>query len=354
MELLNLITELSHEFGTSQYVRGGGGNTSVKDDTTLWVKPSGTSLADIQPKSFVAIDRRMLSRLYEIEPPQEPAAREKLVRELMELAVSAETPGRASVEAPLHDSLSYRYVVHTHPAIVNGLTCSKEGKAACSRLFPQALWLDYIDPGYTLCMEVRRQIQAYCASYGHEPYVIFLKNHGVFVAADTPDDIRNLYAKVISGLKGLYDKLHISTELNIQPLPDQEWIAQARAKIIEAAQTADVAITESGMFMYAQGPISPDHIVYSKSYPFEGEPTQKAFTMFHIKHGYMPQVIAYDQAVFGLAATPRKAALSLELAQDGALVKQLARAFGGIDYMSDRARQFIENWEVESYRSKQV
>jgi rhamnose utilization protein RhaD (predicted bifunctional aldolase and dehydrogenase) len=354
MELLDLITELSHEFGTSEYVRGGGGNTSVKDETTLWVKPSGTALADIQPRSFVAIDRQMLSRLYEIEPPQEPAAREKLVRELMELAVLAETPGRASVEAPVHDSLSYRYVVHTHPAIVNGLTCSKEGKAVCARLFPQALWLDYIDPGYTLCMEVRRQIRSYRTACGHDPYVIFLKNHGVFVAADSPDDIRSLYAKMLSGLKGLYDKLHISTELPIQSLPEQEWIAQARAKIIEAAQQSDIAVTESGMFMYAKGPVSPDHIVYSKSFPFEGEPSEKAFTMFHIKHGYLPQVIAYDRAVFGLAGTPRKSALSLEMAQDGALVKQLARAFGGVDYMSDRARQFIENWEVESYRSKQI
>ena len=45
--------------------------------------------------------------------------------------------------------------------------------------------------------------------------------------------------------------------------------------------------------------------------------------------------------------------LALTLALDGALVKRLARAFGGLQYLSDRAREFIENWEVESYRSKQ-
>jgi hypothetical protein len=27
-----------------------------------------------------------------------------------------------------------------------------------------------------------------------------------------------------------------------------------------------------------------------------------------------------------------------------------SHAFGGLEYMSDRAREFIENWEVESYR----
>jgi len=41
---------------------------------------------------------------------------------------------------------------------------------------------------------------------------------------------------------------------------------------------------------------------------------------------------------------------ALEFAQDGAQVMQLAEVFGGIDYMTDRAREFSENWEVESYR----
>jgi rhamnose utilization protein RhaD (predicted bifunctional aldolase and dehydrogenase) len=354
MELLDRITELSHEFGTSEYVHGGGGNTSVKNETTLWVKPSGTTLADIQPRSFVGIDRRKLSELFKLETPQDPAARETLVREMMERAVLPETPGRASVEAPLHDSLNSRYVVHTHPAIVNGLTCAKNGKGVCARLFPNALWLDYIDPGYTLCMEVRRQIQAYQSANGHEPNVIFLKNHGVFVAADTPEDIRRLYEKMMSGLKSLYEKTNISTELETSPRPDDKWLALAKTKISDAMQTPAVFIIESGLFEFAEGPVSPDHIVYSKSYPFVGEPTPETFAAFKQKHGYWPQIVVYERAVFGVAATPKKAALALELAKDGALVKKLAAAFGGIDYMTDRARQFIENWEVESYRSKQL
>ncbi|MCE5185494.1 MAG: class II aldolase/adducin family protein [Planctomycetaceae bacterium] len=354
MELLDRITELSHEFGTSDYVRGGGGNTSAKNTSTLWVKPSGTTLAGIEADKFVGLSRKKLAQLYAVQTPEEPAAREKLVREMMEQAVQAETPGRASVEAPLHDSIAYRYVVHTHPALVNGMTCAVDGKKVCARLFPQSLWLDYIDPGYTLCMEVRKHIQAYRDANGHEPYVIFLKNHGVFVAGNTPRQIRNLYDKMLSGLRMLYEKMKISTELRVGPLPESEWLAAARARILDSVQRADVAIAESGMFEFAEGPISPDHIVYSKSYPFVGEPSAEAFTAFQKMHGYLPQVVAYEHAVFGVAATAKKAALALELAQDGAMVKKLAKAFGGVDYMSDRARQFIENWEVESYRSKQI
>ena len=64
--------------------------------------------------------------------------------------------------------------------------------------------------------------------------------------------------------------------------------------------------------------------------------------------------MAWDGLVCGVAATDKQAALALELAQDGALVSHLAAAFGGVEYMTEPARLFIENWEVESYRRKQI
>ena len=354
MEPLETITELSHEFGSVGYVRAGGGNTSCKNDRTLWVKPSGTTLSGLSPETFVALDRAKLAELYTITPPSDPSVREALVKEKMENAVLPESSGRASVEAPLHDSLDARYIVHTHPAIVNGLTCSKNGKAICNALFPSALWLDYIDPGYTLCMRVRDEIQHYKDQTGCEPSLIFLKNHGVFVAADQADEIRRLYANVMSTLKAEYEKAGISIALNTGPEPDGEHVCAAERIIRDAIGNADLVIDAAGEFTPPAGPISPDHIVYSKSYAYIGTPTEKGIRDFKTKHGYIPQVIAFKNAVYGVAETKTKANLAVELAQDGALVEKLAAAFGGIDYMTDAARQFIENWEVESYRQKQM
>ena len=354
MELLEVITELSHEFGSVIYVRGGGGNTSCKNDRTLWVKPSGTTLSGLRPETFVAMDRGKLAELYTIESPSDSSARETLVKEKMANAVLPESSGRASVEAPLHDSLNARYVVHTHPTIVNGLTCSKNGKAICHELFPSALWLDYIDPGYTLCMRVRNEIQNYKDRNGCEPALIFLKNHGVFVAADQADEIRKLYADVMSKLKAKYVQAGISLELTIGSVPNQEHVRATECVIRDAVGDTDLAIAAGGEFSPAAGPISPDHIVYSKSYAYIGTPTQQGICDFKNRHGYIPQVIAFDKAVFGVSENQKGANLALELAQDGALVEKLAAAFGGIEYMTDRARAFIENWEVESYRKKQM
>ena len=58
--------------------------------------------------------------------------------------------------------------------------------------------------------------------------------------------------------------------------------------------------------------------------------------------------------MYGVGASQKVADLALILAQDGALVQQLTAAFGGLRFMSDAAREFIENWEVESYRAKQM
>jgi rhamnose utilization protein RhaD (predicted bifunctional aldolase and dehydrogenase) len=345
---------VSHEFGTSDYVRGGGGNTSCKDEHTLWVKPSGTTLSGLTPETFVALDRSKLADLYSIEPPVDSSARESLVKEKMENAMLPGSSGRASVEAPLHDSLQARYVVHTHPFIVNGMTCSKNGKTACNELFPSALWLDYIDPGYTLCMQVRREIQQYAERNGHEPSLIFLKNHGVFVAADEADEIRRLYAEVLSRLKSNYEQAGCAFELKVGPMPDASKRRTAASAIRDAMQNAALSIAASGFFDVAAGPISPDHIVYAKSCAFRGTPAVESVLDFQHKHGYMPQVISFKNAVYGVAETEKKAMLALELAQDGALVEKLAAAFGGIDYMTDAAREFIENWEVESYRQKQM
>ena len=102
------------------------------------------------------------------------------------------------------------------------------------------------------------------------------------------------------------------------------------------------------------GPISPDHIVYAKSYPFEGVLTAENLRAFKEVRGYAPRIVLTDQAVLGVAPTEKSAKLALTLAMDGAVVRRLARAFGGLRLLPDSSRAFIENWEVESYRMKQV
>lgn len=349
---LEQIVRLSREFGTPDYVRGGGGNTSVKSPDTLWVKPSGTTLAGLTAETFVAMNRVAMRRLYEMDVPSDAAAREERVKDVMASAVLPGSSGRPSVEAPLHELLAGKFVVHTHPALVNGMTCSRRGAATVARLFPESLWIPYVDPGFTLCMEVRRMVREYVDRKGRAPSLLFLENHGVFITGDTDEAIRSAYRHVMDLLRAEYARAGISTELAIAAPMSAERIEADRKALVAAMGGTVSATVHSGVFPVAGGPVSPDHIVYSKSYAYRGALQSGPIQAFQAEHGYLPRVVVSESGVFGVAATLKQAGLALELARDGALVCQLAEAFGGIQFMSDRARLFIENWEVESYRQE--
>jgi rhamnose utilization protein RhaD (predicted bifunctional aldolase and dehydrogenase) len=354
-DLLKDVTALSREFGGPDYLKGGGGNTSAKNEDTLWIKPSGTTLLGMRPESFVAIERAKLARLYEETPPAATPAREAWVKDTTAAAVRPGSAGRPSVETPLHNLFVAAYVVHTHPALVNGMTCSRAGAEVCARLFPDALWMEYVDPGYTLCMEAARHIKDYTARHGRQPQALFLANHGVFVAGDTPASIRVLYADIMQRLRAEYERRGVSLTAPVGPPPAPEKTAALRERLAQApGMDFATAICASGSFTPAEGPFNPDQIVYAKAFPFVGEPTPDALARFNEQNGHPPLVIVWDDAVFGLGETPAGAALTLDLALDSALIRHLTAAFGGPRYMSEAQWDFIRKWEAETYRRRQL
>ena len=76
---LSILVKMSNTYGSNPaYVLAGGGNTSVKDDTTLYVKGSGTQLATIKAEEFVEMSRARLNEimktclLYTSPSPRDP------------------------------------------------------------------------------------------------------------------------------------------------------------------------------------------------------------------------------------------------------------------------------------------
>ena len=68
---LSTLVKMSNTYGSNPaYVLAGGGNTSVKNDTTLYVKGSGTQLATIKAEGFVKMDRARLNEIMKTEYPK--------------------------------------------------------------------------------------------------------------------------------------------------------------------------------------------------------------------------------------------------------------------------------------------
>ncbi|MFA6294078.1 MAG: SDR family NAD(P)-dependent oxidoreductase [Victivallales bacterium] len=353
---LNIIAELSRLYGADpRYVLAGGGNTSYKDGENLYIKPSGIALAEMTEKDFVKMDRKKVRELFSMVPPVDAGERETFVKRVMENAVSHDSSGRPSVEAPLHEAMDSAFVVHLHPAFVNGMTCGIDGKKRCGELFPDSLWIDYVDPGYSLAVCVQKEIAKFAELKKCQPEIIFIQNHGVFIGSDNHEGIKRHYSSIMDKLESVYRDSGISATLETGD-KDIETVLALSPKLRGwlSNDNSRMMVKSSEPFNVAQGPLTPDHIVYSKSFPFSAEtPDQVSIARFAEKNGYRPLVVSIPKKAVFCTAKSLKDAKTVELlARDAALVQQLTHAFGGPNYLPEKSFKFIENWEVESYRRK--
>ncbi len=360
------LIDISCKYGAdSRFVIAGGGNTSYKTADRLWVKASGHALATIGEDGFAILDRSKLNPMGEKEYSADVAEREAQVKE--DLAMACLTKDRRpSVETSLHNCMGFAYVVHLHPTLVNGLMCSMEAEKTCTGLFPDALYIEYTDPGYTLFKKVYDRIKAYKAIRGREPQVIFLQNHGVFVGADTTEEIDRIYADIIARL-----------EQRVKPLPEGvgEKVPATVTEIIPAIRQIlsrggrglkTLQVTRNALVdRYLENPeavllpSTPDIIVYCKSEYVvldsddlvkEAEEKIEAYIA---RRGHTPKVLLVKG--IGLVAvgdSAKNAGIITEVFLDAMKVAFYASSFGGAHGMEPAWIDFIDNWEVENYRRK--
>ena len=126
---------MSQRFGRdTEYSRGGGGNSSVKADGVVYIKPSGVPLATLEADDLVPLEMAPLLDLLHGRAGAEAEARlEGQPDPVMRMAARArlaEAKGRRpSVELLFHSLLPERFVLHTHPIVPNSVTCNRDGES---------------------------------------------------------------------------------------------------------------------------------------------------------------------------------------------------------------------------------
>ncbi|MBP3795537.1 MAG: SDR family NAD(P)-dependent oxidoreductase [Bacteroidales bacterium] len=361
-EIDNLIA-VSRKYGAdSRFVIAGGGNTSYKDATRLWVKASGHALATIGEEGFAVMDRARLDAMATKTYPVDATEREARVKE--DLADANLTRGRRpSVETSLHNCMNFSYVVHLHPTLVNGLMCSMTAEKRCAELFPDALYVAYTDPGYTLFKKVYDAIGQWKAQRGSEPQVIFLQNHGIFVAADTVAEIDAIYEDVMTKLEALVAPLPEGEtpvcDCVSEVLPAIRQILSRGGRGLKTLQVTKNALVDE-FLANPKGvltPFSPDGIVYCKSEYIVIDSDDKAaeaeekIEAYVARRGHTPKVLLIKG--IGLVAVgdnAKNARVITEVFLDAMKVAFYARSFGGEHGMEPAWIDFIDNWEVENYR----
>ncbi len=191
------------------HVQGGGGNTSVKlDDETLLIKPSGFFLREItidQPGVYVSY--QPVIEYLDRDHNHITNERENEFTSLIDTSTKGDEGKKASIETSLHALIKRRYIAHTHSVYANVFTCAVNGKALLEAVLGESVaWLDYAAPGLTLARDFYRGLNTLGDSK-----VIFLKNHGIVVAADSADELELIYFGVE---KKLQDYLFQQVNLN--------------------------------------------------------------------------------------------------------------------------------------------
>lgn len=385
MKQIEDLIAISRKFGQdSRFVIAGGGNTSYKDENRLWVKASGHALATITEDGFAVLDRALLNEMGEKAYNEDTAIREEQVKN--DLSVACITKDRRpSVETSLHNCMGFAFVVHLHPTLVNGMMCSVNAEAACKEIFPDALYIEYTDPGYTLFKKVYDRIKAYKAEKGKEPQVIFLQNHGIFVGGDTTAEIEGIYSEVLGKLEAKVaalpegDTAVSETVTDVVPAIRQMLSRSGRGfKTLKVTKNALVDFFIDGCSVTSTGsvtdcpeksgfdkiakPFTPDIIVYCKSsYIFiEAESDEEILKQaeeeieaFVSGKGYTPKVLLIKGiGLIAVGDSSRNAQIITDVFTDAMKIAFYAQSFGGEHPMERAWIDFIDNWEVENYRRK--
>jgi len=372
-EIKDLI-DISHFYGADkEYVIAGGGNTSFKDDNIIVVKASGQPLADLNENGLVTLSREKLREISRKKYSEDPVKREDQVKkDLFNSIIDPAGGRRPSVETSLHEMIRYRYVVHLHPTLINGVLCSRNAVSITKKLFGnEVLFVPYTDPGYTLFKKLEDEITIYRKSHTSDPQIIFLENHGVFVGADTIEEIRKIYTHLTDTIGSIIPRL-----TNIEPLPYNPVmnkvlpvirmiLSEDKPKIIRHRHNSLIAryYASQSEFNKVSLPLTPDMIVYCKTRYLYIEHSTSAeriidsfksqLPRFRNEYGYLPKVIVIkNMGVFAADDSFSAAEAVLDVYEDLLRICNYASLSGGTKFLSPEQIAFIDQWEVENYRRK--
>jgi NAD(P)-dependent dehydrogenase (short-subunit alcohol dehydrogenase family)/rhamnose utilization protein RhaD (predicted bifunctional aldolase and dehydrogenase) len=370
-EIKELI-EISKFYGCNkEYVIAGGGNTSFKDSDTIWIKASGQALADLSEEGLVALNRQKLQNISTARYSDDVVVREEQVKDdLYKSILEPRKNCRPSVETSLHEIIKYRYIVHLHPTLINGVLCSRSAKSLTQKLFGETvLFVPYTDPGYTLYKKLETDINSYRQKFSHDPQIIFLENHGSFVGADTTEEIKKIYDDIILKIKEQVPAIADVTQLPYNPLLNK--VLPTIRMLLSGDQPGIIRFRNNSLiarfyqnqqeFHKISLPLTPDIIVYCKTrylYIEQSSTPEKILDSFRYQlphflseYGYLPKIfIIKDMGVFAIADTYANAEACLDVYEDLIKISHYALLCGGIKFLIPEQVDFIDQWEVENYR----
>ena len=321
-------------------VQAGGGNSSYKiSKEKMVIKASGYQLSDMTINEGYALVNPSIIKAAFLNVDDIDAITEVDSRAILEKAfIEGKRP---SIETFLH-AISDTYTLHTHPIVVNALTCREGGMNVLKQLFPQALIVSYATPGVELA---RAYFKAY-KEYGAEkkPNIIFLQNHGLVVSGESAEEVIEKTEMVTRKIEGFlscdFSEYHELTVL-WKYFPE---------KIVW--KITDINIIR--IYRYFEGiwqhTFCPDCIVFlgKKMLELPDNFSEKEICEFCEEFG-QPVMINHQGNLYIVADTVKKALEIQSVMSFSAQVMYLNKN-ERCELLTDKEQNFLLNWDAEKYR----
>ena len=345
----------------SDYVQGGGGNTSCKfDDRLMAIKASGFKLSQIERcNSYAVLDHSAIRRFYTETDPLTLDDAEASGSATAKAAV-VPVPGlpvlRPSVEAGFH-SLLERYVLHTHPVYANLAACSAEGRKIVSEALKDTGYsygfVSYIDPGAKLTFAILKEQQRVSEETGMRPSAIIMQNHGLIATHDDADrciaiheEVNRLVAKAFGVSESDFPEISLR-ELRFGENDSETLYLSNTPKVRQAA-----AEPKYDLKYFCEDSLYPDQLVFLAG-------------NIEIREGNLPSDMK-DWA--GNKCTIYKGSGDVVYSCSGEEARTIEETIAAITFitsniirsgrtvvtMSASGKDFISGWESEKYRKSLV
>jgi len=248
---LDALKALSARIGSDPLLtQGAGGNTSLKVDGTLWIKASGTWLADALERDIMVpvAFGPLLDAVAAIDPVAERAH---------EFTIAAQNASglRPSIETTVHALLPQCVVLHVHCVD----TIAFAVRADCvEQILPRLeglnwAYVPYARPGLPLALAIAEHRD-------QRPDVLVLANHGLVVAAETVDAAEALLLEVKQRLR--------AEPRRPEAAADTGWLEEAAGaadvsyRLPQSDVAHDAALDPASLEIAALGSLYPDHVIF--------------------------------------------------------------------------------------------
>ena len=246
----DLFLKYSKEIGMdTSMIQAAGGNTSIKQNNTMWVKASGKWLLNSQSDELMV--PLNISKIK--EALEDKRCSDNDIMNCVNFEISP-VDLRPSVEAPMHAVLDFKFVFHTHDININSLAVQKNSKLKFEEALLDLNWkfIPYIKPGIELCRELIKHKTK-------DDNVFILENHGLIVCGQSLEEVRKLNYEVRFRIKKLHGKILDKPKEAIDHKID---LINTGYKYCRDEFINNLAFQKSWINKLSQGVLLPDFLVF--------------------------------------------------------------------------------------------